>query len=201
MLPYRDTNNSSVKYAQPTQSVIPTTSPNYESDFEPLIDEPPANFESGITQDDLMHFTATGRPAPKFKASALMSLGAGDSYTMPQLLPKRYTDDSIIPAIVVNILRSPKPVVSTEVQEGGKRKSFLGRLKGDKKKEEEGVIKMKVVYMPRRDYLKWFARDLKGTYIGTEPQRQWNEDELEKEFGQYQPKDEKGQKKGYRVPT
>lgn len=206
LLPYRDTNNISVKYASPDPNGTTTTSSrtNYDSDFEPLIADPSSNFSGELTEHDLQHFTATGRPAPQFKASALMNLGAGEAYTMPQLLPKRYTDDSIIPAIVVNILRSPKksPDAAPEVaQEGaGRRKSFLGRLKGKRDKEEEGEIKMKVVYMPRRDYLKWFARGLKGEYIGSEPYRQWSEEELEREFGKYQPETARAPAKGYRVP-
>jgi hypothetical protein len=40
--------------------------------------------------------------------------------------------------------------------------------------------------MPRSEYQKHFAVDEKGTYIGTEPQRDWNEKELELEFGEYQ---------------
>jgi len=143
-----------------------------------------------------MHFTATGRPAPKFKASALMN--SGDAYTPPQLLPRRYTDDSIIPAIVVNIIPSPKKTSPVQAEPEGKRRSIFGRLKGEKK-EKDGLIKMKVVYMPRREYLKFFARGLKGEYVGSEPYRQWTEDELENAFGKYTP--EQPKKGGYRVPT
>ena len=39
--------------------------------------------------------------------------------------------------------------------------------------------------MPRRDYLKYFAKDYDGSYIGTEPQRTWTEEELEETFGMY----------------
>lgn len=39
--------------------------------------------------------------------------------------------------------------------------------------------------MPRRDYLKYFAKDYDGTYTGTEPQRTWTEEELEQTFGKY----------------
>lgn len=46
----------------------------------------------------------------------------------------------------------------------------------------------KVVFMPRREYKKYFAKDKEGQYIGTEPQREWTEEELEDEFGQYQKK-------------
>jgi hypothetical protein len=40
--------------------------------------------------------------------------------------------------------------------------------------------------MPRIEYQKYFAFDEQGRYIGTEPQRSWNEKELELEFGEYQ---------------
>jgi hypothetical protein len=43
----------------------------------------------------------------------------------------------------------------------------------------------RTVWMPRREYKKYFARDKDGNYIGTEPQREWTEEELQDEFGQY----------------
>jgi hypothetical protein len=82
-----------------------------------------------------------------------------------------------------------------------KKGRFLGRLKGDKKdeaKEEKGIVK--VIYMPRREYLKHFARDLKGDYIGSEPFRRWTEDELLETFKQYVPESAK-KKRGYRPPS
>jgi hypothetical protein len=39
--------------------------------------------------------------------------------------------------------------------------------------------------MPRGDYLKYFAKDTRGNYIGTEPQRAWTELELEERYGRY----------------
>jgi hypothetical protein len=39
--------------------------------------------------------------------------------------------------------------------------------------------------MPRGEYLKYFAKDFDGAYIGTEPQKKWTEEELEDQFGQY----------------
>lgn len=45
---------------------------------------------------------------------------------------------------------------------------------------------MKVVRMPRREYLKYFAKDDQYNYIGTESQREWTAAELEEKFGQYQ---------------
>merc|ERR1739842_241870 len=40
--------------------------------------------------------------------------------------------------------------------------------------------------VPRREHQRYFARDYKGNYIGTEPERLWNEAEVEAMFGQYQ---------------
>jgi hypothetical protein len=59
---------------------------------------------------------------------------------------------------------------------------------------------VKVIYMPRREYLKYFARDLKGDYIGSEPYRRWREEELVETFKQYIP-ESAGKKKGYRPPS
>lgn len=44
----------------------------------------------------------------------------------------------------------------------------------------------KAVKMPRRDYKRYFQRDKDGGYAGTEPERDWDEDELMKEFEAYQ---------------
>ena len=44
---------------------------------------------------------------------------------------------------------------------------------------------MKVVRMPRMDYLKYFARDEHHNYIGTEPERRWTPEEVEEKWGQY----------------
>ena len=62
---------------------------------------------------------------PGFRKDNLMSMG-GDMYSLPQLLPKRYTDDSIIPAIVTNVIPSAK------VDAGG-----LGTVEGGWEGEEE----------------------------------------------------------------
>jgi hypothetical protein len=40
--------------------------------------------------------------------------------------------------------------------------------------------------MPRVEYLKHFAHDENGRYIGREAQRSWTEKELEIKFGTYQ---------------
>ncbi|KFY92800.1 hypothetical protein V500_04027 [Pseudogymnoascus sp. VKM F-4518 (FW-2643)] len=93
----------------------------------------------------------------------------------PQLLQEKYTDDSVIAVIVTNVVPSEK----ARVVEG--KKSFMSKFKKDKE-----PATTKAVWMPRREYKKFFAKDKDGKYIGTEPQREWTEEELEEEFGQYQ---------------
>ena len=55
----------------------------------------------------------------------------------------------------------------------------------DKFKKNKVPSTTRTVWMPRRDYKKYFAKDKDGKYIGTEPQRGWTDDELEDMFGQY----------------
>jgi hypothetical protein len=196
LVPYRDTNNQTVAYTPAPNAVAgdPIHTSAYDSDFEPLIATTSTVEE--LDEDSIMRFTATGRPMPGFKQSGLLSMG-GDMHSLPQLLPRRYTDDSIIPAIVVDVIPSQR-TIEEEEKKKTRRGSFLKKLKGEPKKEE-GKGLTKVVYMPRREYLKYFARDLEGKYIGTEPYKKWEEDELEETFKQYKPVVVK--KKGYRPPA
>ncbi|CAL3966303.1 unnamed protein product [Diplocarpon coronariae] len=189
MLPYRDLNNTSIKYT-PGPDAPKTVTNSYDSDAEPLVPRPSAEQPTELSEYDRQHFTATGRPAPAFKASGLANLG-GHMYTMPQLLPKRYTDDSIIPAIITDVIPSAR---APEVGKSEK-KGLLSKLKGSKEGEAKDKV-LKVVYMPRREYQRFFARDEKGNYMGTEEQRRWTEDELELEFAKYKPEPTQRRKEG-----
>lgn len=40
--------------------------------------------------------------------------------------------------------------------------------------------------MPRRDYRRFFVKDKFMNYIGTEPEREWEEEDLMRRFGAYQ---------------
>lgn len=132
---------------------------------------------------------------PAFRFNNLQGLGGADMFSLPQLLPRRYTDESIIPAIVVDVIPAQKAAAG---EDGKKRRpSLLGRLKSEKKKED-GKGLTKVVYMPRGDYLKYFARGQAGEYIGTEPHKRWTEEELDETFAQYKPAP---RKKGYVPPS
>ncbi|KAG4441963.1 hypothetical protein IFR05_002582 [Cadophora sp. M221] len=188
MLAYRDENNTSIKYAPAT--IDPQQHSNDDSDGEALIQH---TQPSELSEHDKQHFTATGRPQPAFKPSGLANLG-GHMYTMPQLLPKRYTDDSIIPAIITDVIPTQK-APETSGGKPEKKGGLLSKLKGSKKDEQKDKI-MKVVYMPRREYQKWFARDEKGNYVGSEEHRRWTEEELEAEFAKYKPEPTREKKTG-----
>lgn len=64
--------------------------------------------------DEAKAFTSTGGAAQTRKVSGWANM-PGDGFTpnAPQLLPERYTDDSIIPVVVTNIVPALKP----EIQE------------------------------------------------------------------------------------
>jgi hypothetical protein len=57
----------------------------------------------------------------------------------------------------------------------------------------------KVVFMPRAEYLKHFAKDYDGQYIGTEPRKEWTVEELEEKYGKY--KKDLTSKRGQRGQT
>ena len=62
-----------------------------------------------------------------------------------------------------------------------RRKSLLGRLKPNSTPK----TKNKIVLMPRSECERFFATDENGSYIGTEDQRTWTEQELEDRYGKY----------------
>jgi hypothetical protein len=189
MLPYRE--NGAVKYV-PAPFSFPThplSASTYDSDNEPLL---VPSVDIDIDEDALQRFTATGRPMPSYQHSNL----GGSMYLAPQLLPQRYTDESIIPVIVVGVLPTPSTTPAVETPPPSRRKSFLSKLKPCYSSSNSST---KVVYMPRGEYLKHFARDRQGAYVGSEPEQKWTVGELEERFGRYR---RKGEKKttGYEPP-
>lgn len=128
-------------------------------------------------------FTAVGNPQPKDKDEArgrgLNALSGADSWGAgaPNLLPVRFTDESIIsvPVMPPAVAEPAKDVdVDPEDDEGPvkglKQKSrfslssFRRKSGSSKPKQPEFVMKD----MPRSEYLKHYAKDAKGKYIGTE---------------------------------
>jgi len=118
----------------------------------------------------------TGGPTTHKKASGWANHpGDGFVANAPQLLPERYTDESIMPCVVTGIVPSdPKDEVP-------KKKGLMRFL--DKSEKDPST---KVVYMTRGDYKKYFVKDSEGKYAGTEPEQQWTLEDLEERFGKYQ---------------
>lgn len=94
---------------------------------------------------------------------------------VPNLLPFRFTDNSIInvpiPAEELED-ETENPIPATE-----RRSSWIEKV-GKKlgRKEKQKIVNLK---MTRGEYLKYWAKDGDGNYIGTEPQemgkRMWRE--------------------------
>ncbi|CAG8953732.1 hypothetical protein HYFRA_00006621 [Hymenoscyphus fraxineus] len=145
----------------------------------------PVTIEGGeeLDEDAMRRFTTMPR-------------GVGDMNERPLLLPRRYTDSRVIPAIIPHVvpsspstppttststppIHSPTSPSSSEKPHNPKRSSIFAKLRRkSKEKQEEGMEGKeitKVVYMPRGCYLRFFARDARGVYVGSEPERRWNE--------------------------
>lgn len=96
MIPYLD--HGVLKYA-PAQVGNFTAHPN-NSDLVSLLHNS-SSIANGINDEEddaLQRFTVTGRPMPAYKPSALENLGM---WNAPQFLPQRFTDDSVVPVVVI----------------------------------------------------------------------------------------------------
>ena len=116
--------------------------------------------ESLSKMESMQRFTATGRP---FKAAdptkegwSMNSMAVADSYGAAQgnLLPVKYTDDSLIPVPVLKPDQMGKALPE-------RKRSFFSRRKS---RDDSFTIK----HLPRGEYLKHYAKDDNGMYIGTE---------------------------------
>ncbi|RFU25121.1 hypothetical protein B7463_g11216, partial [Scytalidium lignicola] len=127
-----------------------------------------------------MRFTAIGNPMPSEPSLPTLAKSSMGGITAPQYPPFKFTDDSIIRVVVrihkTGVQTSKKPRYGSRVLQNV-RNTILGRHPESKD--------VKIVGMPRKDYFKYFARDVNNVYIGTEPERFWTEKELDAEFGRY----------------
>lgn len=94
-------------------------------------------------------------------------------------LPHRFTDDSIISVpIPASELEDPDAPTSHDLDSSNpdipaakhSKPSIFSKLSGKGAKKSPKKHDFKIVLMPRGDYLKYWAKDEKGNYIGTEPQ-------------------------------
>jgi len=161
----------------------------YHNKFENAIYTSTPQTANMSTSDDLHNdptlqsFTAAGRPISKTSASrkgtGLDGLSSSHSFGAgaPNLLPVRFTDESIIS---VAVLPPPdtadgKPEASDSDEDDNPVKglkpksrfsfsSFRRRSSSKKEKKPEFVMKD----MTRAEYLKHYAKDDNGKYVGTE---------------------------------
>ncbi|KAL1643069.1 hypothetical protein SLS58_005038 [Diplodia intermedia] len=126
---------------------------------------------------DMEHFTAAGRPKPDFHPGiSNMDCGSFSGSGAPNLLPFRLTDESIINVpIPAEDLEDPESESHPPATE--RRSSWitkLGRKLGNKGKQQ--ILNVK---MTRGEYLKYWAKDENGNYVGTEAEgegkRIWRE--------------------------
>jgi hypothetical protein len=63
--------------------------------------------------DEAQDFSATGGVAKGRKTSAWANMTSEVGYMAqpPQLLPQRYTDDSVVPVVVTNVVSYKNPVI------------------------------------------------------------------------------------------
>lgn len=192
VIPFRNANGELRYTSAPTLSSVNRVRLNPEnsshnsdylsdSDGIPLLASPSQYQE--LTDDERARFTATGRPMRPYASNPLHNMG-GDMFTAPRYLPKQYTDESIIPVIIVNVTPSQKP---ESPQRKKRSKSITSIFKGEKAEKDASKKITKIVFMPRGEYLKHFAKDDDGNYIGTMPQKEWTEDELDEKFGIFRP--------------
>ncbi|OBT45153.1 hypothetical protein VE00_04318 [Pseudogymnoascus sp. WSF 3629] len=119
-------------------------------------------------------FTAAGRPMPPKQNLSGWSNACVYVTTAPDHPPFRFTDDSIIP-VLIRVREPSKSAKATPRLRRSLRACF-----GAKEK-----TKVVMAMMPRRDYLRYFAHDEAGNYVGTEKEESWTESDLEEEFGEY----------------
>ena len=117
-----------------------------------------------LDSDAMQRFTATGRPFnPPTKSDkhgwAMNSVAQGEHILSgpANLLPQRYTDDSLISVPVMRPEDIDKPAESTKP----KKSLFSSRRKSE---NTNFVIKK----IPRGEYLKHYAKDEGNKYVGTE---------------------------------
>ncbi|CAO1602104.1 hypothetical protein XANCAGTX0491_005735 [Xanthoria calcicola] len=169
----------------------PSISNNNHDNFEDGTETAPLAQDT----DAMQRFTATGRPKevinkneeprkPSYNPSALGNLPSAFTHQAPQFLPQQFTDDSVllIP-IPVSALRVATPPPSTSRKKTTEEETtpqpqqrrlsssssskLMNRLRGEKKKKKE---EFKMVEMTRGEYLRYWAKDEEGRYIGTEPE-------------------------------
>ncbi|KAI9823844.1 MAG: hypothetical protein M1826_007590 [Phylliscum demangeonii] len=138
---------------------------------------------AAATDDDgMQRFTATGRPKPNEPFYEWTKFQP-DTFTpcVVATLPWKFTDEDVISVPVTLPTPAAAAVVppavlahpNEEAKEGFVAKVLLGgKRRAKEKNEKKEKAKVVVLRMTRGDYLKYWARDEQGVYIGTESEEQ-----------------------------
>lgn len=95
-----------------------------------------------------------------------------------KIQPETITDDTHVPVILTDVIPDPD-----KKEHEGTAKRLLHKLKPGSPPK----FITKVMFMTESDRKKWFAKDAEGNYIGSEPQQQWTEKELDERWGENRP--------------
>jgi len=139
--------------------------------------------------DPTLRFTATGLPTRTEVPPNSGVMAAGIGHYPPKTSQSENPDEiTTVPVTVAKSKSDKQPALDAG---GEKQHGFMGKLKSlmgsSSDREKGGESHLRVVYMPRREYLKYFARDAKRNYIGSEPERDWTDEQLDDMFGKYEP--------------
>ena len=94
-------------------------------------------------------------------------------------------DDEIIIVSVRITSRFGRTSAGDELPSRPQPRSYLRRV-STRLRDSIDKDTYKAVQMPRRDYKRLFRRNRDGNYTGTEPERQWTQDDIDRDFGRYQ---------------
>lgn len=104
---------------------------------------------------------------PKYHSSGLSNVPADFTPMAVQNLPWKFTDDDLISVPIPVSVDSA--AAADNAADQVESKGWGSRLK-QAMKGKRSPPKMKMVKMTRGEYLKYWARDEQGNYIGTEPE-------------------------------
>ena len=96
-------------------------------------------------------------------------------------------DEEIIIATVrvTNSFRRASVSENSELPERPRARGFIRRL-SSRINGTPDADRYTALKMPRKDYKAYFARDRSGDYAGTEPEREWTQEQLDERFGEFQ---------------
>jgi len=78
---------------------------------------------------------------------------------------------------------SATKLFSRPASKSSKPSKMLKILPRPKKSNQQKEFK--TIRLPRCEYVKHFARDENGNYVGTEEERSWSEEQLDADYGRY----------------